>query len=157
MKPYILFLLLLTILAYSSCKEKEEEVIINPKEKFIGDWEGELHLTVPELYIDTRGKVIYTIEMDSMDGMMRITKYDDFITNIQVFVTDTGHYYNTFTRFYSPYSDTIILEQIGSGFTEVDPVWGLTIVEWGPAIYIVDGIRYIGTWAQFLVQNPKEK
>jgi hypothetical protein len=157
MKPFKLFLLLLTVLTYSSCKENEEDVYTDPKEKYIGDWESNGWIKVPDLYIDLIYGGKFTIEKDTSDGMLRITKYDDFVTNIPVYVTDTGHYYTTFTRLFSPYSDTVTLEQIGAGFTEVDPVWGLEIIEWGPLVYIVDGIRYTGTWSQNAAQRSKEK
>ena len=157
MKPFKLFLLLLTVLTYSSCKENEEDLYTDPKEKYIGEWEYHGIIRVPELYIDqlTDGK--FTIVKDTSDGILKITKLDDFVTNIPVYVTDTGHYYNTFTRLFSPYSDTITLEQSGSGFTDVDPVWGIGIIERGPLVYIVDGKRYSGTWSQNARQRSKEK
>lgn len=157
MKPFKLFLLLLTVLTYSSCKENEEDVYTDPKEKYIGEWRTKFWIKVPGLYLDAMYDGEFTTEKDSSDGMLRITKYDGFVTNIPVYVTDTGHYYNTFTRLFSPYSDTVTLEQSGSGFTDVDPVWGIGIIERGPLVYIVDGKRYSGTWSQNARQRSKEK
>jgi hypothetical protein len=157
MKQFKLFLLILTVLTYSSCKENEEDVYTDPKEKYIGEWRTNFWIKVPDLYIDLIYDGKFTIEKDTSDGMIKITRYDDFVTNIPVYVTDTGHYYNTFTRLFSPFSDTITLEQIGRGFTEVDQVWGLTIIEWGPLVYIADGIRYSGTWSQNAALRPKRE
>lgn len=142
MKTKLLFITMAVLLAFAGCKKDEET---DPRDKFIGTWNGYSTLSFPELGISNEVSTAYfKIEKGAYDEQLKITDLDtDEVFTAKV----TGNTYTYDTYIVTDYSAGYLIEWQQEGYGSID---SKHINEYFTVFYTVDQTIFTGTLSRSL-------